>query len=308
MRLLAAGLVCIGVAACSGNDSGSPGATGQTTQQVFTIDPFEVDPGGETYKCQDMPNPIGKDVAILKADSVFSAGSHHMFAFKIDAKDANLAADGSKGPIVDCPNGGLEIHPYISLSQTQHQITTYPEGVGRSLKGTDVIRMMVHYLNTTSGPLQANAQVTVDYVDADKVTSLAAEMFLFAGNLSVPPGMSTHSYSQVMPADVKILQATGHMHSRGTHFVANAVSATGALPRQIWASDTWDEPPSTDYTPGFAIPGGDSVQFTCTYQNATSKTLSLGESAATNEMCLFFGVYYPAPGGVGLITVLPSLP
>jgi hypothetical protein len=314
MKLLAAGLALISATGCGGNNDGTgagstgpgstgPAATGQTEQHIFAIDSFDVPPGGETYKCQDMPNPIGKDVAILKADSVFSLGSHHMFAFKIDAKDAVLAADGSKGAVLDCPQGGLEIHPYISLSQTQHQITTYPDGVGRSLKSTDVIRMMVHYLNTTSGQLTASAQVTVDYEDADKVSSLAAEMFLFAGNLSVAPGMSTHSYSFAVPAAVKILQATGHMHSRGTHFVANAVSAAGAS-RQIWASDTWDEPPSTDYKPGFDLAAGETVQFACTYQNSTGMTLSLGESASTNEMCLFFGVYYPAPDGVGIQAVL----
>ena len=93
------------------------------------------------------------------------------------------------------------------------------------------------------------------------------------------------------------------MHSRGKHFEATAVSKSGAS-RPIWSSDTWDEPPTTDFDPGFAMSKGDQMKFKCTYQNDTGMTLSVGESASTNELCLFFGVYYPAPRGEGLSPVL----
>lgn len=34
---------------------------------------------------------------------------------------------------------------------------------------------------------------------------------------------------------------------------------------------------------------------TCDYDNETDQTLTFGESAATNEMCIFVGAYYPPP-------------
>jgi hypothetical protein len=37
---------------------------------------------------------------------------------------------------------------------------------------------------------------------------------------------------------------------------------------------------------------GDSINWTCTYDNNTGKTLTFGDSAATNEMCIYVARYY----------------
>jgi hypothetical protein len=91
--------------------------------------------------------------------------------------------------------GGLEFHPYFHLTQVAHDVTTYPPGVGRSLAASDVIRLNMHYLNTTTASQQSNAEVTVRYTDAKAVAQLAAEVFIYGGSLRVPVGQSTQMFS-----------------------------------------------------------------------------------------------------------------
>jgi hypothetical protein len=50
------------------------------------------------------------------------------------------------------------------------------------------------------------------------------------------------------------------------------------------------------------IKKGTAINWACTYQNGTGKALTFGEHAQTNEMCIFSGLYYPAPGGAGIVS------
>jgi hypothetical protein len=330
-------------AACSASngdrgDAGSPGpaeagasvdaaATAGPQQYTFVMDSFDVPADTELYECQDVPNPFGKDIAIVHTESTMSLGAHHMFAFQIPAgqaafapdggippvqmpDDASPAAvstyvpDGGKTPLFDCPAGGLEFHPYFHLTQKAHDVTTYPAGVGRSLKATEAIRLNVHYLNASAASVRVNAEITVTYEKAHAVKQLAAGIFVYANSLQVPTGASTQSFSYPVTADLKFLQVTGHMHRRGLHYEAHATSATTGAVRPLYSSDTWDEPVALELAQPFPVSKGDTIDYSCTYENDTGATLTYGESAATNEMCNFFGVFYPAVDGTGLLGAL----
>ncbi len=294
-------------------------------RHTFAIDSFEVPANAELYKCQDFPNPFGKDIAIVKTESTMSPGAHHMFSFQIPATEAafapdaglyaaevppvapdgaiaqTFAPDGGKTPLFDCPAGGLEFHPYFQNSQWAHDSMTYPEGVGRSLKSTEAIRLNVHYLNVTASPIRVSAEATVTYVDPKAVKQLAAWMFLYSGSLEVPTGESTQAFAYKLPATLNLLEVNGHMHSRGMHFEAHvAAGATGKV-RPLYSSDTWNEPVSLNFAPPFEIKSGDTLGYSCTYDNDTGSVLSYGESAVTNEMCNFIGVFYPSTNGTGLL-------
>ena len=54
---------------------------------------------------------------------------------------------------------------------------------------------------------------------------------------------------------------------------------------------SWEAPPKT-FTPARPLTATQHIDFTCTYKNDTSETLTFGESAATNEMCILLGQYY----------------
>jgi hypothetical protein len=298
-----------------GSDAaGAGGASGvlpQGTQQyTFAMDHFEVAPGAEFYKCQDVPNPFNADIAIVKTQSTVSRGVHHMYAFQIPTAQAAFnptpagfpaptppfTPDGKKTPVFDCPGGGFEFHPYFHLTQRADDTLTYPEKTGRSLKAAEAIRYNVHILNTGTAPITIAADVVVNYVKPTDVQQLAAGIFVFAATLQVPTGISTKTFSYGVTQNINFLQMTGHMHRRGTHYEAKVKGADGTV-RPLYTNDSWDEPPTLNFAPPLSLVPGDVIEYSCTYNNETAGTLTYGESAANNEMCNLFGVFFPAADG-----------
>jgi hypothetical protein len=271
--------------ASGGSTTGSGGTTGGTPQtQSFTItsESFTVPVGQDVYKCQNFKNPIGTDIGILSSESMMSPHSHHMFVFH----NTNITADTTMS---DCPNGGNEFSDFIHSAQTPQQSMTYPPGVGRYLMGTEGLRILVHYFNPTDAPITGQVAVTFNYVpkDSNAIQYLADEIFLNNALISVPPGVSTQSRNYSIPFGIKLLSGVSHMHSRGTGFTAT--TNTGLT---LYQGTQWDEPQSTVYPNGLDLGAGTNITWSCTYNNTTGQTLSFGEHAATNEMCIFSGIFY----------------
>ena len=279
-----------GTTAAGGTSAGTGGATGLTPPPAgtnefdITTSTFQVPAGGEVYECQNFHNPNTQDLAILESDSFMSPGSHHMFVFNDPSFDTDT------GQVASC--SGTEFHPYLHAAQTPQVQITYPEGVGHSLKSTEGLRILAHYLNSTSGTLNAQVEVKFYTVPASQVQFLAAEMFLNNGTVVVPPGMSTQSRTFSVPYDIKMLNAVSHMHKRGVNF--HCTTSSGQL---IYDGDQWDEPVATVFNPAMDIAAGSVITWACTYNNTGTTTYTFGESALTNEMCILNAVFYPsAPG------------
>jgi Copper type II ascorbate-dependent monooxygenase, C-terminal domain len=265
----------------------------------FEMDSFDVATGAEFYQCQDIRNPFARDIAIVHSESNASNGTHHIFAFQI-TRDESMLQDGqavSAG--FACPSGGLEFHPYFHLAQRPTDTIDYPEGVARSLKAEEVIRLNVHYFNVTDQPITVHAKVAIDYVEPQQAKQLAAWFFVAGQSIMVPPGKSVQPFSYEAAADMNFLQITGHMHHRGQHFEAHALADSGDQ-RALYASDTWDEPETKNLLPAFTVKQGEKLEYACQFDNDSDRTLVYGESAETNEMCNMFGVFYPADNGEGV--------
>ncbi len=325
IKSLVVGTSILGLAACSGSTAPEPShsvdvagdaaatadAGGPTLAPIpgsqrisFELEPFDIPAGGEYYKCQDYPNPFGEDIAILQSLSVMTYGSHHMFVFRLSndgffGGTPNLGPGNTKGPLFDCPSGGAEFHPFVHAAQTPVQEFVYPKGMGQAFKSDETVRLMVHYLNTSTGVLHAKLNVTMDYVGANQVQTLAASIFLNSLGVTVPPGTSTQGFSFQLPQAVNLLGASGHMHRRGTHFEATAVAGDGSK-TELYQTNTWDEPTAAAFSPAMPIESNTTIHWACTYTNTGAQTFVFGQSANSNEMCIFTGTYYPSADGNGL--------
>lgn len=250
----------------------------------LTTVPFDIPPGGEAFKCQNFVNPVGKNVAIVQASSFMSPGSHHMYVFD----DANFNQDTNA--VADC--SGTEFHDYLILAQSPQEIETYPSGIGRSLQGTYGLRVLMHYLNTTSAVMTGQVTAKFQWVDPAQVQHLAAQMELNQGFLRVPPGVSTQSRTFTVPYDISIMYAISHMHRRATHF--HAATNTNQV---IFDGTDWDEPHPTLYDPPLQVSQNSVITWSCDYNNDTGQTLTFGESATANEMCILFTLFYATQPG-----------
>jgi hypothetical protein len=279
--------------------TGSGGTTSTSGDNVFEIktDSFPVPVGGnDVYKCQSFKNTTGQDIAILESDSFMSSGSHHMFVFHGTQYNTNGAMTDSN---TDSSCSGVTFpSDFIHSAQTPQQTQSYPAGVGRALAAGDGLLVVVHYINLTQQTITGAVDVKFHYVPKANVQYLANEIFLNQALLSVPPGSSTKSATFTTPFAMKMLGDVSHMHSRGVAFTATAGAQTLYSCTTLntsdphYKSDCWDEPVSATWPTGMDVPAGTKVTWSCTYNNGTGTTLTFGEHAATNEMCIMSGVFY----------------
>jgi hypothetical protein len=254
------------------------------------VDGFDIPPGKVYFRCQNFENPFGRDVAILSTESFMTAGSHHMFVFQ--------GGPNQNGDLEDC--SGLEFEGYLHLAQRSEQRLEYPPGVGRFFSGSSGIRVQIHFLNATQDTVHAEVAVTLRADDPANVPVHASQLFINTLGISVPPfSKGTADNSCGVPADVNLFTATSHMHQHGVHFVAR--DDQGQL---LYETNEWAEPAPWTFAPPRRLEAGTSVHIHCDYVNDSALSLSFGESAATNEMCIFAAAYYPAPDGTSITCLL----
>lgn len=162
-------------------------------------------------------------------------------------------------------------------------------------------RQPLHYLNTTPQPIHAaGATFSMRYVDADQVRYKAAGVFLNNVGLSVPPGPSATTRSFALKSDIKLLVAVSHMHTHAVDFTSSTSDG-----RMVFESTQWSEPTAKSFDPPMAIGKGTSITWSCSFNNGTGETLTFGQSAIKNEMCIFNGVYYPSADGTSIVENVP---
>ncbi len=269
-------------------DQGYAPAPADAQRVTLVMDEFELEPGGETYKCQNFKNPFARDVAILQSHTSMSSGSHHLLVFRID-QNANE-------PLEEC--SGLEFHQSLHTAQTPSARVTYPPGVGASYVAADGIRLNAHYLNLSKQVIRPRIEVVLDAVNAGAVAQLAGPIYLNDATIHVPPGEGTAGGSLSIPPEVratKPLRVQSHMHRHPVHFELSVNDS------RVYETSSWSEPPVKEYSPELQMDPGSALTWRCQIHNDTNETITFGESAATNEMCTTTGYYYPAPQGMALV-------
>lgn len=264
----------------SSTSTGSGTPSGQTV--TIEMDAFEIAPGAEVYKCQNFVNPFGGDVEVSAFESHMTGGSHHLLLFY-----ENGAEDS---PLEDC--SGLEFGPTPYSTQLPDDSIAFPPGVAAPISATKGLRMQSHYLNTTPDTVTANVKMTFHLAAPGTVTDHAGVMFIVQPFISVPPNSTKDvHYGCTIPQDMSIIKTASHMHKHGTKFVSTVAD------EPFYQTDSWDHPVPALFDPPRKLSAGDPLQFTCTFVNNSPNTLTFGESAESNEMCILVASFFPAPAG-----------
>jgi len=284
---------CLALPACGGSalstsDGGAPApdlAAMLGSQSVtLTMDPFTVAAGAEVYEYQDFVNPFGgMDTDIAAWESHMTKGSHHLLLFYEDVK--------ANGPLTD--GNGLMFGPTPYGAQQPDLVIRYPEGVAAKVPGNKGIRLQAHYLNATQSPIDAVVTVTLHVAPSGTVKQQAGVFFMINLDVTTPPQSTrTVTDSCPIPFDATLIYATGHMHQHGTNFTASTNGVT------FYQTSDWAQAPTATLQPPIHVSAGQSVTWSCTFNNMTNQPLIFGESAQTNEMCIISGQYYPVPPGM----------
>ena len=280
----------------SASGSASSGTTGSVDAAVndpntvtLTMGSFVVPAGGEVFMCQDFDNPFqGVDVAIGTSASDMTEGSHHLHVF--------YGADNPPVRTVTACTNPFEFRSLLHVAGQPHNVTQYPAGMAAKLKGSVGLRLQSHYLNAGTTDLNASVVVRLTKVDPATITKWVAELYFNRTVLTVPVGDGqTVTTTCTVPSTygpISLISGLTHMHMRGVHFVASTNKGVSLADTTIW-----DEPPVVNYPTPIPLNPGDSISWTCTYNNNTGAPLMFGDSAQKNEMCIYLARFYSAPSG-----------
>jgi len=330
---------CFGIAlwACHGGDGGNNNGNGSADAGSGAVDaappivgtPYtiswgsvSVDPNVEKTQCVVLQVPNTTAIEVHQIHNTTSSATHHVILYKDDDPAAVVQATPTDcQPFTGALNPSGMISP-IMITQKQDDLLTLPDGVAYQFAANQFVRIEMHYINTTDGPLTATETTTLYAADPTTITDHAALLFIGSPDIGSATGSamcagSSRSNGPCIPAgqpytlhefftpgsteaflNAKIFAITGHEHKTGTGVVVKTgLSASDPAMTSVYdpMPFQWSEPATTFHNPTFGIPTGGGFDFTCTYNNTTTTPVAFGESA-TDEMCFFWAYYYPANG------------
>jgi len=277
----------------------SGGSGGEKNDYSVSIGPISIEPGRENTQCvvKRLDNPAAIHVGTIR--NVIASSSHHLVVYRTnDTTEQTTPFDCT--PFLDTldPARGSP----LMITQKHEDVLDLPQGVAFSMAADQMVRLELHYINTTTDPVDVTATATFEVLP-DAEFKHEAE-FLFIGNpdISLPPRSQavlgpTYFALPAEFAEAQFFALTGHTHRFGTNVtVATAPSQSGAdtLVYDV-ANWSWSEPETVRHDPAFQVPSGGGFRFTCEWNNTTSSTIPFGESAM-REMCFFWAYYYPSKG------------
>jgi hypothetical protein len=281
--------------------------------QIETPDQgIAVQPGMEAFLCFWKDIPGGMAVNIGKMQSWMTPGSsHHFIAFQTGSGAAGgfggfggFGGGGSQkdGTLSSCGIGAGGQWVYATSVPGRLIELKMPDGVGLPFNANSQIMLNMHFVNP--GTTTAYPRVKMNFFYAQNLEYQAAPMVSFNVGINVPgaaadgtPGTQTVSGTCSAPAGAQFFLMTSHTHKHATLTQVNYVS--GGQSMNIVNTTDWENPDVGLWNaPDFlTVQQGDSFTYSCTYENTASTPVTVGETAASNEMCMAIGYYFPATVG-----------
>jgi hypothetical protein len=274
-------------------DAGAADAAGPDI--VFTMD-GHVDAASEAFSCVYVRMPTDRGtIAVPSAESHYTPGSHHFLAYRTS--------------YTAIPDGGDTDHPCTDAEQIENITGSYyeaqtpdarrdlPPGVAHLFKPGEILLLTAHYLDASASGYDTHVSFQLHTVDPSTIAHEAGSFFFYNWEISVPPASQvTVTRTCPIAKDVNLALLWSHMHARGISFTATTDDAvTAQQAGDLYDTTTWSEPTPRVFgeTPPVVVHGGSTITYSCTYRNTTASTFVQGPSAATNEMCILHGMYWP---------------
>jgi copper type II ascorbate-dependent monooxygenase-like protein len=278
---------------CTPADDLPAPAAGDGVQFVLQSGQVTIQPNQEAYYCYYKTIPGNAAIEVGAFQSWMSKGaSHHFIAYETTGGQA----DGSLGV---CAGAGGQ---WVYATSVSGQIIELkmPDTVGYKMAAGTQILLNMHFINPGTTPISPTLKLNVLF--AKNVQYQAGSMISFNTAINIPaatasgPGMQTVHGTCSATAGSKFFAITTHTHKHGVATDVNFIS--GGQTTNIVHTTDWEAPDvGLWYAPNFlTVNQGDSFTYSCAYSNSSSVPVTVGETAASNEMCMAIGYYFPAGG------------
>ncbi len=299
--LAACGTDPVSITGDGGDGSGADGGLQVPTDgfQLKTPD-ITIGAGAEETWCWYFKAPNVKTLAIKKWASHMTPGSHHMIMYTTSGPNADHPPNGAavKGGCDQGSVSSLPVWTYSTQMPDQEQPLPVDDGAGKPV-GMEIAagqygHLEMHYNNKTDLDIVANVTLNAEaYPDGTSYTPTAAYVTYNAG-LSIPSPSNDLAISQTcaVPATAKFWTLSTHAHKQAVATeVRDGAPTTGVMK---FSSTDWEHPGAAAWNPDFDTFASGQLTYTCTYDNTSGRTITSGNSAVTDEMCMAVGYFFPA--------------
>jgi Copper type II ascorbate-dependent monooxygenase, C-terminal domain len=275
---------------------------------VTTIDkemgPITAQSGTETTQCitVNLNNPEGAFVRRFRAD--LGAGSHHMIVYtsvKTVEQPIPQACASFSGILAG-------EHP-IFIAQQPHAELIFPTDdngvpVGFEIQPNQMVKLEMHYINTTNAPLDVTGKISLDTVSLATTVTKSDLAFWGTTQISIPANSigDTGVRYQSALSGTKTFALTTHQHKLGTEMLVWYSTGKNDTSTMVADGKNWADPPLEIFSPPLDFPTNGANTFStkglayqCKWNNNTPNTVTFGE-AFNDEMCFLWQYYFPSQG------------
>jgi Copper type II ascorbate-dependent monooxygenase, C-terminal domain len=262
--------------------------------------------GQEIFLCYYVTIPGNANINVGAIRSwMTGASSHHFILYQLSQPSL------TSGTINTCStSAGTWV--YGTSSPGRIVGMDMPSGVGLPMSAGTQLVVNMHFINPGATAIYPKLKVNLFY--AKNIQYTAGVVTSFNASIDIPPatangpGTQTVSGTCHAPVGAHFFQMATHTHKHAT--VATIDYTTGGQTTRLVYTGTTQTYPTdqvpgtgTDYQhPGVAmwnapdfltLKAGDSFTYSCSYANSGTTAVTVGETAASNEMCMMMGYYYP---------------
>jgi hypothetical protein len=299
-----------------GHGSGSPDAPGMAGSNLafeVTSGDITLSPGQEVTYCWYFHTSNTTTSLVNKWVSNMLPGSHHLILFlggPAHADGLDTTNSCGLGGASSASNPPIWVYASQQLQQTED--LPADDGTGKPLAqpipANSEAAIQMHYINETDNTVTAHVQVQAYALPANTTFTQTDAYITYNNMIAIPPGAVAPAAGTVwtgtcpVPPNVKFWTISTHSHKQS---MTTQVMDGSTM---IFQSDNWSDPGSMmwDSTPFYTFQN--SLSWTCSYDNNApppyeptgqsnaNVTVVAGQSAATNEMCMAVGYYFPSTG------------
>jgi hypothetical protein len=293
-----------GMGSGSGSGSGNGSGSGEELMppargfQLITPE-ITINAGQEITYCWYFKTPNTELFTIKRWVSKMTPGSHHMIVFFTPSAGMPEGTVSSSSCGVGGSATNIPSWVYASSQVDSDMMLPADDGTGKPL-GMDVTPgqfgyIQMHYNNRTDDPIIAHVTVNAEAHDAGVAATKTAAYITFNGNISIPP-MSTGvkaTNTCNIPTTSKVWLQSTHAHKQAVH--TEVRDGTPTSTNVVFSSNDWEHPGTKTWmtSPFYQYTTG-KLTYECTYDNPTNRTITTGDSAVTDEMCMATGYIFPA--------------
>jgi len=266
-------------------------STSDTPHIDFVSDAYTLQPGEEKYFCYATNLPADRDIAIVKLEPTYGAGTHHILVSQTLAPEPAFSECPvlSKSTWAPIYAGGKESNPLVLPDNT---------GFVPLTRGQQVV-MQLHLQNASDAPISAKTSMRIDFVDATPGLIRAGFVGFDNRKLDIPAhsDAAMNEMSCTITQEIDVFAALGHMHKHGLHLDVSRGPTAGA--EMLFAED-WNFDAQPIAPASFKLEPSNDLFLRCTYRNDGDMPLVYGESSDT-EMCVLVLYYAPASNTRGCV-------